>query len=428
MYVVIGANSYTEISNLSFAPETDVAGTQIPVNEFSVDVHTQDEFYDGAETYLYDDMDNLWAHYWLIFAERISPEIIHIRAQSKIALLDRLTMNPVMYNNALVTDVLDAVFAPAGGNSAYTIANSMMRTRIDGFCPEQTARERLLWVCMVLRAYVKTFFTDTIDIMDAEDDETIVPISKTFWQPSTSYGDWVTHIRINEYSFTQGTPQTTDKWVTDGTDYWIVTTHEVILANPSAPMTAPMKMIDIKDVMLINEYNSSALLSFLAKYYFNRETVTLDAINNAEFMPGQKLLVYTDDTGHGAAGYLAKCSFSFGTQARAKMTLTAAEDRDFHTFVIDYVYDTRSILKQSYMFPLGYIYGIENPYPEATWDGHRHIYRPINDVTEGTVTADLEVVTEPLDIALDLELSSGILTVVSVDSADADEEGVVTIA
>lgn len=82
MYVTINQTDYTALRNLSFAPETDVTGNAVPINEFSVEIITDDNISYGQYAWLYDDRDNLWAKYWIIYAERISADAVAIRAQS----------------------------------------------------------------------------------------------------------------------------------------------------------------------------------------------------------------------------------------------------------------------------------------------------------------------------------------------------------
>ena len=70
MKIVIDNTEYTEIVNLSFAPETNMTATEIPVNRFIAEIKTSDTLSLGTEAYLYDDNDNLWAKYWLTSAIR----------------------------------------------------------------------------------------------------------------------------------------------------------------------------------------------------------------------------------------------------------------------------------------------------------------------------------------------------------------------
>ena len=74
MYVTIDLTDYSTIRNLSFSPQTDVTGNSLPINEFSVDIVTDDDISFGQYAELYDDLDNLWAKYWINYAERLDAE------------------------------------------------------------------------------------------------------------------------------------------------------------------------------------------------------------------------------------------------------------------------------------------------------------------------------------------------------------------
>ena len=43
MYVIIDLTTYSGVRNLSFAPQTDVTGSAVPINEFSLEIVTTDD-------------------------------------------------------------------------------------------------------------------------------------------------------------------------------------------------------------------------------------------------------------------------------------------------------------------------------------------------------------------------------------------------
>ena len=139
--------TYTEITGLSFAPSADLAGASIPINEFQVDIHTTDTIAIGGYAELYDDLDNLWAQYWIVFAEHIDQNTLRLRAQSEIGILDRITLSATYYEGASITSVLDDVIVWSTLGSVvpmgYSLDSSFSSETITGFCPQQTARERM---------------------------------------------------------------------------------------------------------------------------------------------------------------------------------------------------------------------------------------------------------------------------------------------
>ena len=421
---------YSEITGLSFAPSADLAGASIPINEFQVDIHTDDLIEIGGYAQLYDDRDNLWASYWIIYAEHIDAYTLRLRAQSDIAILDRVTLPATYYNGVAVTSVLDDTIVRNSGavgvviTMDYTLDSVFSSFYITGFCPEQSARERLLWVCFVIGAYVKTSFNSEIEILPIDSTETLIPMGDTYWKPTVTFNDWVTAIKAKTYDFTPGTPQTTDTYVTDanGTHY-IVTESELLLQNPDAPAAAPENVVTIEGVYLVNDNNVSGILSHLSQWYFKRMEVDLDAIDNAAYIPGDKVVACVDDESM-VSGFINSADFAFGLQSKARIHLTAAEDRETGNLTVIYVYDDTQLDRRIYLFPVGYSYEIRNPYPDITMNSHRYIFRPENATATGTIAAGENTNTQDCLVALDW--CEGILEIVSVDELD-DNEGVVEI-
>ena len=417
--IVLTIETYTEITNLSFAPSADLVGASVPINEFEVDIHTTDNIDIGAYAELYDDNDNLWASYWVIYAEHIDQHTLRMRAQSNIALLDRVTLPAVYYNGESITTVLDNTIVKNSGAvgvlvpMAYTLDSSFSSVTITGFCPEQTARERLLWVCFVIGAYVKSFFNTQIEIIPIDTTQTMIPIGDTYWKPTITFNDWVTAIKCKAYSFTAGTPQTTDTYVKDANGtYYIVTETDLTLTNPDAPSAAPENIMTIEGVYLVNSTNVSGILTHLSQWYFTRMEVALDVIDNAAYIPGDKVVVYTDARTM-KSGFINSATFTFGLQSKAAIHLTASADVETGNLIIIYKYSTTELERATYFFPVGYAYTITNPYIDQMRNNHRYIYRPLNENATGTIAAGDNTNTQNCDIALDLY--EGVLHVISVD-------------
>lgn len=422
-------NTYTEIVNPSFDPSADLAGTSIPINEFQVDIHTTDAIAIGGMAELYDDLDNLWAQYWIVYAEHIDRRTLRLRAQSEIGILDRITLSATYYNGASITSVLDDTIVWSTLGSAipmsYSLDSSFANETITGFCPNQTARERLLWVTFTIGAYVKTFFNRGIEILPVDNTEAMIPIGDTYWKPTISYSEWVTAIRGHAYSFTIGTPSTTDTYVEDWIgNIYIVTETTITIQNQDVPEAAPENIVDIEGLYLLNDDNISGVLTRLTAWYFNRAEVDFDAINNGAYIPGDKVLVHTDEESM-VSGYIDKASFAFGLQAKAKMHLTGVEDVEAAKLTILCKYDGKQIGKKIYTFPVGYAYSVDMPYIDMTMNGHRYIFRPTTATVTGTMASGGTTVT--VDYAVALDLHEGILHVISVDEITATTEDTITI-
>ena len=424
MKIVIGENTYTKIRTLSFDPETDLTGSQVPVNEFNADLITSDEISGGGYASLYDDRDNLWARYWIVDGYHIDNRTVRIRAQSELKILDRFTLSESYIAGTTFQYLIEAIFMGLPGIYDYEVDTSLRSKTISGYFPEQTARERIQWACFVAGAYIKTYFDEGIRFIPISSTTTIIPLEKTFWKPSYGNKDYVTAVKVKAYTYTAGTPTATDKWIQDGMggDYYIQTEQEFTLSNQNAPLTAPTNEIIVEGVTIIGQGNVSEIMTRMAGFYFTQKEIELDVINNCDYVPGQKVMVFMDPETV-ASGYIKSCSFTFGLQARSKIILTNVTDETSETakLVIKYMYNNMQIDKKSYRFPIGYEYEISNPYLAQMMNKHYCIFRPLQVSATGTIQEGTNTDVEECAVALDLY--KGILHVVSVDSVTVETSG-----
>jgi hypothetical protein len=423
MKITIGAKTYTAIKNLSFAPETDVTGSSVPINEYTVDIVTSDTISTGQYALLYDDRDGLWARYWITDADRVDPGTVRVKAASFLFLLDRRELGGKMYAAASLSSVLSDVFGSLP--VTYAIDSALQSAAVTGWCPQQSARERLQSVCFVLGAYLKTFFTDKdLEIKVRDTGNTLIPLDKTYWRPSLRASDVVTGLKVTAFSFEQKAPEATDEYVTDG-DYWyVVTRQDFTLANSNAPSGAAENVVTVDNCMLVNSGNVSAVLSQMAQWYFNRTEIELDAINNADFVPGQKVFAYTDETTI-EQGYMDSATFTFGLQAKSRIHIVSVETQTGATLTINYKYDDTLVGQAVYTFPVGYAYTVANPFVDWTANGHRYVFRPENQNATGTMASGSNVNNQPYDVAL--HCYENILHVISVSDIQEQSEGKVRI-
>lgn len=381
MYVNINNKNYTKIRDLSFSPSADITGAEVVINQFSVTIKTDDVIEIGQEATLYDDNNNIWAKYWITDSDKYDDYSWQIVAKSYILLLDRRKMPAKMYSSQSIASVLSEIM----GSVSYRVDSSITGS-VTGFAPEQSARERLQWVCFCLGAYVKSFFSDRIEILDVGEDLTVIPLNKTFWRPSISYDDYVSAVTLRLYSYRQGTPETTDKYVTvesGGTEtYYIETTQDITIRNPNVPASVPENVIEFSSVKLVNSGNASEIASRLSTYYFMRMELDADVVNNAEFTPAEKYAVYIND--HTLIeGYMKTADFSFGVQAKSKIKLAQSRSIDAVTAIIRYLWDQVLILAQTYYLPKNYGFTIQTQYLEKYMDDHRYVFYPLVDEASG---------------------------------------------
>jgi hypothetical protein len=418
MYANIKNKTYTKLRDLSFSPQADITGAEVVINQLVVTIKTEDTIEIGQELTLYDDRDNIWAKYWITDADKYDEYSWKVVAKSYILLLDRRKMPAKMYAGESAAAAISEIM----GSVPYRVDASVSGT-ITGFAPEQSARERLQWVCFCLGAYVKSFFNDRVEILDVGEDLRVVPLNKTFWKPSVSYDDYVTAIRLRLYTYRQGTPETTDQYVkveSGGQEvYYIETTQDVTINNPNVPASVPENIIEFNDVKLVNSGNASEIASRLSTYYFMRMEVDADIINNAEYKPAERLAVYLNANTL-VEGYMKTADFSFGTQAKSKIKLAQSRAIDAVRAVIRYLWGADLILSQTYYLPKQYGFTIQTQYIEKyTDDGHRYVFYPLTDEASGS-TGD-EGTTVDIQNLPALDLYDRALMLYNVDDVDGGE-------
>lgn len=426
--IVFDVLTCRQLKDPVFSPQTDLIGTSLPINEFYADIVLDDpedapKIYVGEAAELLDDLGNRWASYLITYAETVQTGVVHVIAKSRLSTLDGVKMPAVMYSGDSATDVIVDCIEAGGqyGSSILDIESSLSSATITGFCPEQTARERLTWVLFAINAYVRSFFSDKIEIATIDDTETLIPADKTFWKPTVVYMDYVTAVKAKTYSFAQGTPATTDTYVEDANGVtYIVTEGAVSLTNPDAPDSVPENVVEIDGVYLLNSSNVSAILANLSTRYFKRVEVEGDIIDNAEFIPGDKVTLLTEP-GVMYSGFIENAAFSFGVQARAKIKMTACENVQCARLIINCVYDGSNIGKYVYYFPVSYEYSVSMPFIDMMLNAHRYIFRPTTATVTGTMTA--QGATVAVNYAVALDLYEGILHIISVDEVTVDSSG-----
>ena len=412
---------YHQVSNLNFAPQTDLTGNSLPINQYTVDVMTADDIPVEAITHtLYDDRGLLWADWPITKVQRIAPNCVRVTASSWLHKLDGRQLDAVMYEDEPASNAIEACFGT--GSRDYSVNAAIAAKTVTGFAPAQTARERLTWLCFVLGAFVVDTFRDDARITGIDSSTTLIPLERTYRRPKVDADKWVTGLKITSYSFREGTQE---EWETDDNSYmfptpWIATPQTVTLANSYAPEGALANVIEIDSIYLINPSNVSEIAARLAQYWFNPTTVRADVVNNRLYRPGDLVQVYTGLDSM-VSGYIQQESFAFGKQSMSKIKLVGALDIPTAKLTVNYHYDGKRIQKEEYMLPVGLTFTIDTLYIDQTKNGRRRIYRPTTDTVTGTMVAG--GVTENVTCEIALEYKDEELYVYSVDSATKRESG-----
>lgn len=422
--VDIEVKDYDTLTSPVFAPEVDITGNSMPVNELTVDVVTTDDLSAARQGAFYDDLNQLWFRGDVTFAGRIDENHFRVRLSSMIYYLEYIDMEEIVYQNANAGTVIASCFS--GVQGYYTIDSAIAAMTVTGYCPAQTARERLTWVCFVLGAVVISAFREDVHIQPISAAEKLIPLEQTFWRPKVDFDDWVTGVSVTAFTFAQAQ---TDEELQSNTSYmfplpWVATTQTYSFTNPDAPEYAPENIVALDELYLVDRVNALTLLTRISEYWFNRQSVEMDCVNNRQFMPGDKVTCYIDGENL-VTGYVRSADFSFGMQARSRLHITLPVERESAALIVIYRCDGKKIQQERYVLPVGYEFSTDIPYLDITKDGKRTIYRPLNETL--TVTVQSGGQTVYVDCAVALELEDGILTVISVDSVTDDGQGTVII-
>lgn len=425
MIIRINNTDYDRIRNIDFAPETDIIGKTVPINRFVVELQTDDDIQPNTLAYFLGNSAEIYAYYWITDTIKIEKNWIKIIAQSTMVLLDRYTMPAKMYDGTdTFADVIDEMFYPIQnifpGMTIVSVDSSFASTVINGYAPEQSARDRLLWVLFCARAYVKSFFNAYTEILPVDTTETLIPAEKTFWKPEIDTIDYVTEIKLRAYTYTLTTtdPARTDKFVKIGNDVYIETAQDFSLQNPNIPITVAENVVTLQKNTLVNSNNVNAILADLAAYYFNRYTVSADVLNDGEYLPGEKVIV--NNTENLYAGFIKSAKFSFGHATKSRIEMQATNPIEAGELIIESVYDNTVLAQFGYLLPVGYAFSVENQYLDLYNEGVRTIYRPENEYATGTVPSGGTTIQEPYEVAIVAE--DNIVQPLIVDSVSESDE------
>ena len=419
---------YEKLRNLRYIPSADLISNRVAVDEVECDIKTetviQPQGIVGYCAELQDNDGNLWFYGRVTWAEYIEEQILHIIISSELTFLDRFELPAKMYTGQTAKSAIQECFANTGATVLFD-EDAVSGKTVTGFGKEQSNRNRLQEILFACGLYIKSSFVEhpTVTIMDSAN-YTWIEEQKVYWKPKQEWKEYVTAVNVFQYSFQEGTPQQGDESVTDGTTTWIVTHQNVKLTNPNVPSIAATNEVHVEDVMLINQQNVSAVLTSMASYYFPRLEVDLEVVNNGEYYVGNKygIPMHSGDTADdGAIGYCEELEFTFGTWHKSKMKLGACEVLKCHKLTISYVSldnPQMVIAKRVYRLPENYPYSITNPYLDFTYKGHQYTFRPTTEAVTGTMGTTNKTATVNCRIALDLDMNTRILRIVSVDDVE----------
>lgn len=371
MYIYIPSENvrYEQIKSLSFAPECDLTAATLPVCEFTAEVVAESRPPVGASAGLYDGLGALWAMYRIEKSERVAPGVYRIVAQSPLGLMDRWTVGAVMIQNQTVSSIVNDLLTttPDSGwiyGMTIDIDSSLRNVRLTGFCPKQTARERLQWLCLVIGAYVKQWGGENMSLAPLPSGRgtgTLIPLRDTYWRPQMVERDLVRSVTATGYSQFSTTEDEDKESATDGSGTtWYFSSSDFTYENEAYPDT-PGRDVKIDKVTLLHDSRKMEVLSRLSAVCFRQYEIRADVIDNGQYWPGQKVRVYVEpETVY--QGYIQSCDFTFGVQARAALVIVAEDlPVDMGTLRVNYTLNGFPLGYNEYTLPVGTAYNYTHP-------------------------------------------------------------------
>lgn len=416
MKIVIEDSTYTKIKNLNFTLETNVVGSALPINGFSVDIYTSDTISIGAEVQLKDDSNNLWAKYECVRSELTYDGWTKIQTRCWLWRLDDYVAEAVVFDGESVSDMMeeyaDRILKTVG------VDPELAAMELYGYLPEQNMRDRWISIAFAIGGYFKSW-GGTVELLKIDDTATIVPPKDTYWRPTKEKMDPVGYVAVNSWSVTEATPQQGDQSVTVDGHTYVLTSASIELTDQSVPLIFESNGISVNNLAIINSDNADDVLAHMAKYYFPAIDCECEVINNHQYFPGDKVTVSLDEN-NAITGYIERCDYTFGVQAKSKLKLTACSDVPIAKLTIVYQWDTIKLAKQKYSFPVGYVYSVATKAIDKTMNHHRYVFYPRVRSVSGTMTSQGASETVNCDVALDLYKKT--LEVLIVDEVSVVEE------
>lgn len=383
-FIIIGGTRYNNLKSVSFEPQYDPRMESLPVNEFTAEIVTETDI-EGTSADLYhtviQDVANTWTqdeqclayNYQITKNERTGKDTIKIRAQSWVYILDKRILPAKMYRGTAIAEFMNDVFDGATVNDVYNSIScdytySTPPQNVTMYCPQQTARERLLWYCL---AYGKRVIQwgnydslngeqslYSIRIVDHYNSVAVprrIAYDDTFYKPSVKKVSSNSTLELYEYVSSTQTEKQGEVWrrcvvvepgetesglETDGEVWYVKVRMQQFKRSASAFKD---DTATIKDGLYV--YNPSSV--YTVPWFYDYE-VELDALwsmrvpmsqRDLYFMPGDTVEFYVDDETM-CKGIIKSTSFIFGKRERLHMVIvTDLEPLTVYTAIVRYMYN-----------------------------------------------------------------------------------------
>ena len=258
-------------------------------------------------------------HYVVKQINNLGNNLYEIQGYSLVYRLDTPKVPAKYYNGVSLSVALKDVEKNANGSFGvtYNVDTALSGKTITGYCPEQTARERLQQFCWAVGGYVSCACSALINILAIPSTvQGTVPKSKIYAFPAVANEDEVARVNLTVHTYTAGTSGDDIVIDADGNKY-VHTTSTLTMAN-TALTGVSNREISVDNATLVNSSNAQATLLRMASVYFNSGT-WYGTTTPQGYIPGQ--MVQAEDRDGLKQGYISALTYSFGKGAATTMEL-----------------------------------------------------------------------------------------------------------
>lgn len=368
--LLIGGTLYTDIKSISCTPEYDPTCATLPICEFEAEFKTTapaSSFLDGSASIVTDFNGNnvkdssdmpIVGGYNIEEVKQISADLVYIRARSWLSWLDKRVLAGEKFTSVNVQTFLYRLFRDTPVNDGapvwiddetdppIRIYYNYRSRNVNGYCPEQTARERLQWLCQawMMRATqwdntsdAFMYIEPTVDHPDAVHLYRRILPKYTYSKPTVRHANPVGSVVINACSDFTWTVHEEDGWSSVVTGYDYELTEDGVIPIEiklyfreyahQTDSTITGDAVSVKGNTLLLESNTDVLnampSTFLRGYEVELECLQLYAYGSSWqcFFPGTLVEFYTDPQTM-YKGVVKSASFTFGILAKAKLVIS----------------------------------------------------------------------------------------------------------
>ena len=436
VYIVCDGTTYSDIKFLRFAPEYDPTLATLPICEFEAEIVTDDapedvrfKWMNLREDLGYENATNdlLAGRYYSVETEQIGRGVLRVRAQSLLGILDSRVLAAELFTNALIETFVERLFTDSPLNDGAMIfvdppvtVDSQIEPYVryvSGFCPQQTARERLQWLLQAKMLRVVQYgqlsedglyITSSVDRNDAgfsgRHETKYISPENTYKKPKLkAVGSThnFTAVRYGNFTYTEtkgrdwGSSVIRQDWDME-TQQWV----DVLVYYRMYPLQVNDGTGDLGDPVTVsgNTLMSSGdtyVFQAMAQTYFRGYEVEADILqikadgtNDSYIWPGDRVWFYTDmDTV--CIGVVKSIDFTFGALAKSKLVI-ATDAVPVAVAYVDMHYRYQGTFAVRHMtFPVPYIHYdstrplyVKNPPYYYMEEGEVTILHPNYDQTE----------------------------------------------